>query len=92
MSRLRAPRYAAIRPHRQLISVFLKKHGVDFNNAVRAWFDPDRLDFFDAERSDSIEWFRSFGKRYQTRMNAALYEYMLSNCGGDAMFLENRTQ
>jgi uncharacterized DUF497 family protein len=25
----------------------LKKHGVDFNDAVRAWYDPDRLDFFE---------------------------------------------
>jgi uncharacterized DUF497 family protein len=29
----------------------LKKHGVDFNDAVRAWYDPDRLDFFDKEHS-----------------------------------------
>jgi uncharacterized DUF497 family protein len=29
----------------------LKKHGVDFNDAVRAWYDPDRLDFFDNEHS-----------------------------------------
>jgi uncharacterized DUF497 family protein len=29
----------------------MKKHGVDFNDAVRAWYDPDRLDFFDAEHS-----------------------------------------
>jgi len=28
-----------------------KKHGVDFNDAVRAWYDPDRLDFFDDEHS-----------------------------------------
>ena len=35
----------------------LKKHGVDFNDAVRAWFDPDRLDFFDEEHSsDEIRW------------------------------------
>ncbi|MDR2942197.1 MAG: BrnT family toxin [Treponema sp.] len=24
----------------------LEKHGVDFNDAVRAWYAPDRLDFF----------------------------------------------
>jgi uncharacterized DUF497 family protein len=35
----------------------LRKHGVDFNDAVRAWYDPDRLDFFDAEHSpDEIRW------------------------------------
>jgi uncharacterized DUF497 family protein len=35
----------------------LKKHGIDFNDAVRAWYDPDRLDFFDAEHSsDEIRW------------------------------------
>ena len=28
--------------------------------------------------ADVIEWFRSFGKGYQTRMNTALREYMLS--------------
>ena len=28
--------------------------------------------------ADVLEWFRSFGKGYQTRMNAALREYMLS--------------
>jgi uncharacterized DUF497 family protein len=35
----------------------LKKHGVDFNDAVRAWYDPDRLDFFDEEHSgDEVRW------------------------------------
>ena len=29
--------------------------------------------------ADVIEWFRSFGKGYQTRMNAALREYMLAH-------------
>jgi uncharacterized protein (DUF4415 family) len=29
--------------------------------------------------ADIIEWFRSFGKGYQTRMNAALREYMLTH-------------
>jgi len=33
----------------------LKKHGVDFNDAVRAWYDPDRLDFFDEEHSTDKE-------------------------------------
>jgi len=33
--------------------------------------------------ADVLEWFRSFGKGYQTRMNMALREYMLSNCGGN---------
>ena len=33
----------------------LKKHGVDFNDAVRAWYDPDRLDFFDEEHSSDNE-------------------------------------
>jgi uncharacterized DUF497 family protein len=28
-----------------------KKHGIDFNDAVRAWYDPNRLDFFDDEHS-----------------------------------------
>jgi uncharacterized protein (DUF4415 family) len=31
--------------------------------------------------ADVLEWFRSFGKGYQTRMNAVLREYMLSHCG-----------
>ena len=31
--------------------------------------------------ADVLEWFRSFGKGYQTRMNAALREYMLAHCG-----------
>jgi len=30
--------------------------------------------------ADIVEWFRSFGKGYQTRMNTALREYMLSHC------------
>ena len=35
----------------------IKKHGVDFNDAVRAWYDPDRLDFFDADHSsDEVRW------------------------------------
>jgi len=35
----------------------LKKHGVDFNDAVRAWYDPDRLDFFDEKHSsDETRW------------------------------------
>ena len=29
--------------------------------------------------ADVLEWFRSFGKGYQTRMNAALREYMLAH-------------
>jgi uncharacterized protein (DUF4415 family) len=29
--------------------------------------------------ADVLEWFRSFGKGYQTRMNAVLREYMLTN-------------
>ena len=33
----------------------LKKHGVDFNDAVRAWYDPDRLDFFDEKHSTQKE-------------------------------------
>jgi uncharacterized DUF497 family protein len=33
----------------------LKKHGVDFNDAVRAWYDPDRLDFFDEKHSSAEE-------------------------------------
>jgi uncharacterized DUF497 family protein len=33
----------------------LKKHGVDFNDAVRAWHDPDRLDFFDERYSSDRE-------------------------------------
>ena len=33
----------------------LKKHGVDFNDAARAWFDPNRLDFFDEEHSEDGE-------------------------------------
>ena len=36
----------------------LKKHGVDFSDAVRAWYDPNRLDFFDEEHSsdEEIRW------------------------------------
>ena len=30
--------------------------------------------------SDVLEWFKSFGKGYQTRMNAALREYMSAHC------------
>ena len=33
----------------------LKKHGVDFTDAVRAWYDPDRLDFFDEKHSTDLE-------------------------------------
>ena len=29
--------------------------------------------------ADILEWFRSFGKGYQTRMNAALREYMYTH-------------
>jgi uncharacterized protein (DUF4415 family) len=29
--------------------------------------------------ADVLEWFRSFGKGYQTKMNKALREYMLAN-------------
>ncbi|MFP3043757.1 BrnA antitoxin family protein [Treponema primitia] len=29
--------------------------------------------------ADIIEWFRSFGKGYQTKMNAALREYMMEH-------------
>jgi uncharacterized protein (DUF4415 family) len=31
--------------------------------------------------ADVLEWFRSFGKGYQTRINEALREYMLVHCG-----------
>ena len=33
----------------------IRKHGVDFYDAVRAWYDPDRLDFFDSEQSGAAE-------------------------------------
>jgi len=33
----------------------LKKHGVDFSDAIRAWYDPDRLDFFDGQHSSDGE-------------------------------------
>ena len=33
----------------------LKKHSVDFNDAARAWYDPDRLDFFDETHSSDRE-------------------------------------
>ncbi|GHV88451.1 hypothetical protein AGMMS50267_08110 [Spirochaetia bacterium] len=33
----------------------LKKHGVDFNDAVRAFYDPDRIDFFDEAHSTTEE-------------------------------------
>jgi uncharacterized protein (DUF4415 family) len=29
--------------------------------------------------ADILEWFRSFGKGYQTRINAALREYMMAH-------------
>ena len=32
-----------------------KKHGVDFNDAARAWYDPDRIDFFDSGHSTRRE-------------------------------------
>ena len=31
--------------------------------------------------ADVLEWFRSFGKGYQTRINIVLREYMLTHCG-----------
>jgi len=35
----------------------IKKHGVDFNDAIRAWYDPDRVDLFDEEHSlDEVRW------------------------------------
>jgi uncharacterized DUF497 family protein len=36
----------------------IKKHGVDFNDAVRAYYDPDRIDFYDEKHSagDEIRW------------------------------------
>ncbi|MCL2008126.1 MAG: BrnT family toxin [Treponema sp.] len=33
----------------------IKKHGVDFNDAVRAWYDFNRIDFFDDEHSSAGE-------------------------------------
>ncbi len=30
--------------------------------------------------ADILEWFKSFGKGYQTRMNTALREHMYANC------------
>jgi uncharacterized protein (DUF4415 family) len=30
--------------------------------------------------ADLLEWFRAFGKGYQTKMNTVLREYMLSHC------------
>jgi len=30
--------------------------------------------------ADVLEWFRSFGKGYQTRINTVLREYMLTHC------------
>jgi uncharacterized DUF497 family protein len=33
----------------------IKKHGVDFNDAVRAYFDPYRLDIFDDKHSTLAE-------------------------------------
>ncbi|MCL2192202.1 MAG: BrnT family toxin [Treponema sp.] len=35
----------------------MKKHAIDFNDAVRAWYDPNRIDFFDDEHSqDEARW------------------------------------
>jgi uncharacterized protein (DUF4415 family) len=31
--------------------------------------------------ADVLEWFRSFGKGYQTKINSALREYMLTHLG-----------
>jgi uncharacterized protein (DUF4415 family) len=36
--------------------------------------------------ADILEWFRSFGKGYQTRMNDALREYMFSCCSNTSKF------
>ena len=33
----------------------IKKHGIDFNDAVRAWYDLYRIDFFDEEHSANGE-------------------------------------
>ena len=33
--------------------------------------------------ADVLEWFRSFGKGYQTRINSVLREYMLSHRAGN---------
>ncbi|GAB7141405.1 BrnT family toxin [Deferribacterales bacterium RsTz2092] len=33
----------------------LKKHGVDFTDAMRAYYDPNRIDFYDAEHSTDEE-------------------------------------
>jgi len=33
--------------------------------------------------ADVVEWFRSFGKGYQTRINAVLREYMLAHSNAD---------
>ncbi|GHU36857.1 hypothetical protein FACS1894172_20020 [Spirochaetia bacterium] len=43
------------------------------------WYEPKKKDIHVKLDADVLEWFRSFGKGYQTRMNAALREYMLSH-------------
>jgi len=33
----------------------LNKHGIDFNDAVHAWHDSDRIDFFDETRRENTK-------------------------------------
>ena len=46
----------------------------------RSLFRPVKIPVKVNYDADVLEWFRSFGKGYQTRMNAALREYMLAHC------------
>ena len=39
----------------------LKKHGVDFRDAVRVFNDLDRIEFYDAAHSDEEERFNTIG-------------------------------
>ncbi len=62
---------------------------IDFSNApeVLDWSNAERGKYFRPVKkllsvrldADVIEWFKNRGSGYQTRINAALREYMLSN-------------
>ena len=51
----------------------LKKHGVDFNDAVRAWYDPDRLDFFDEKHSSDEDTVRIISARNALKHEQEMY-------------------
>ena len=53
---------------------------VDFTGAVRGrFYRPIKKQITLRLDADLLAWFRSFGDKYQTRINAALREYMESH-------------